>query len=318
MVETKRRQLRTFPGLRASDFQHEADIKATRAARRTRPRRRGLEDHGYGFERLCYLENVASNVRVTTRMFPRVYKSLLRGSGILGVEEPELYVAVDPIPNAYTYGHTKPFLFLTSGLVDILDDEERFFVIGHELGHIKADHVLYTVLAKNIAGIVSALGQATLGIGALLGQGLVLALNEWYPPRSSPAEIPAGTSVRVWILSDPWSFLMTGGAPAFRETLGSEHDLTAKTGTSRLACVDTVLVPPHDPGAIEICRAQWQMLEVTSLTRASVHPHSSVTLRARPSGSEEATWGAATGSGVALSGYRDFPWDTQMSGFPPF
>ena len=69
---------------------------------------------------------------------------------------------------------------LTSGLVDMLDDEERFFVIAHELGHIKAGHVLYTVLARNIAAVVNLIGQATLGLGALLGQGLVIALYDWY------------------------------------------------------------------------------------------------------------------------------------------
>jgi Zn-dependent protease with chaperone function len=69
---------------------------------------------------------------------------------------------------------------LTSGLIDLLGDEELSFVIGHELGHIKAGHVLYTVLANNIASIVAAIGQATFGIGSLLGQGLVVALHDWY------------------------------------------------------------------------------------------------------------------------------------------
>jgi Zn-dependent protease with chaperone function len=35
-------------------------------------------------------------------------------------------------------------------------------------------------MARNIAAIVALLGQLTLGIGALLGQGLVFALYEWY------------------------------------------------------------------------------------------------------------------------------------------
>src|SRR5262249_41946393 len=181
MGETKRRHLRTFPVLRAAAFQPPADVAATEALR-SGP---GLDTvmskvMEYGFERLYYLDNVASNVRVTERMFPRLYRSLQWGCRILEIEEPELYVTVDPIPNAYTYGHTRPFIVLTSGLLDMLDDEERFFVVGHELGHIKADPVLYTVLAKNIAAIVALLGQATLGLGALLGQGLVFALNEWF------------------------------------------------------------------------------------------------------------------------------------------
>ena len=62
----------------------------------------------------------------------------------------------------------------------MLDDEECFFVIAHELGHIKAHHVLYTIMARNISTIVSIIGQATLGIGTLLSQGLVVALHDWY------------------------------------------------------------------------------------------------------------------------------------------
>jgi Zn-dependent protease with chaperone function len=61
----------------------------------------------------------------------------------------------------------------------MLDEEECFFVIAHELGHIKCGHALYTLVARNIAAIVALIGQATLGIGALLGQGLVYALLEW-------------------------------------------------------------------------------------------------------------------------------------------
>jgi Zn-dependent protease with chaperone function len=177
----KRKQLKVFPGLQAEDFQHPDDVTATQALSAVP----GLDTlvskvMEYGFERVYYLENMAANVRVTPRMFERLHRSLGWGCKILGIEEPELYIQVDPTPNAFTYGHNKPFIVLTSGLVDMLDDEERFFVIAHELGHIKAGHVLYTVMARNIAAIVQLIGQATLGLGSLLGQGLVMALYDWY------------------------------------------------------------------------------------------------------------------------------------------
>jgi Zn-dependent protease with chaperone function len=178
---TRRKQLRTFPGLQAEDFQHPDDLTAT-SALQSIP---GVDTLvakvlEYGFERVYYLENVASNVRVTPRMFERLHRALGWGCKILGVDEPEMYVHVDPIPNAYTFGHKRPFIVLTSGLVDMLDDEERFFVIAHELGHIKCGHVLYGMIARNIAAVVNLIGQVTLGLGTLLGQGLVLALYEWY------------------------------------------------------------------------------------------------------------------------------------------
>ena len=181
MAETKKRKLRRLPGLQPADFQHPSDVAATEALRKVPGLDKALAKvMEYGLERLYYLENVASNVRVTERMFPRMHRALQWGCQVLDLPEPELYVTVDPVPNAYTYGHTQPFIVLTSGLVDMLDDEERFFVIGHELGHIKADHVLYTLVARNIAALVTLVGQATLGIGALLGRGLVYALYEWF------------------------------------------------------------------------------------------------------------------------------------------
>ncbi|MGE0886947.1 MAG: M48 family metallopeptidase [Blastocatellales bacterium] len=181
MGETKKKRLKTFPHIEARDFQHPWDAKATEALKSVP----GLDKvvskvMEYGLERIFYLENTASNVRVTQRQFPRLYRSLGWGCKILGVQEPELYIELNPVPNAYTYGHTRPFIVLSSGLVDMLDDEERFFVIAHELGHIKAGHVLYTIIARNIAEIVSLVGQATLGLGTLVGQGLVLALHDWY------------------------------------------------------------------------------------------------------------------------------------------
>jgi Zn-dependent protease with chaperone function len=181
MSETKKKRLRTFPNLEAKDFQHPWDATATETLKSIPGLKLVVAKiMEYGLERIFYLQNTASNVRVTSRQFSRLHRALGWGCKIIGVEEPELYIALDPTPNAFTYGHTRPFIVLTSGLVDMLDDEERFFVISHELGHIKAGHVLYTVIARNIAEIVSLIGQSTMGVGALIGQGLVVALHDWY------------------------------------------------------------------------------------------------------------------------------------------
>jgi Zn-dependent protease with chaperone function len=179
--ETRKRRLRVLPGLLPPEFQHPQDVAATEALKKVPGLDKLLSKIlEYGVERLYYLDNVASNVRVTPRMFPRLHRNLTWACKILDVPEPELYVTVDPVPNAFTYGHTRPFVTLTSGLIDMLDEEETFFVIGHEVGHIKAGHVLYGTMARNIAAVIELIGQATLGIGALLGAGLVYALLEWY------------------------------------------------------------------------------------------------------------------------------------------
>jgi len=177
----KRRKLRPLSGLVVEELRHPTDTRATEALKKIP----GLDKLlakilEYGLERLFYVDNIASNLRVTPQMFPRLHRSLTWACKILDVTEPEMYVTLDPVPNAWTYGHTKPFVSLTTGLVDMLSDEELFFVIGHEVGHIKAGHVLYGTMARNIAAVIALIGQATFGIGSFLGQGLVIALYEWY------------------------------------------------------------------------------------------------------------------------------------------
>ncbi len=176
-----KRKLRTFADLDPQAIMHPWDVQATRTLAKVP----GLETltrkvMEYGFERVFYLENVADNVRVGDKMFPRLYRLLQWGCKILGVAEPELYVNTDPVPNAYTYGHTRPFMVLSSGLIDMLDDQELLFVVGHELGHIRFGHVLYTVLARNLSIILELIGKATLGLGSLVGYGLALPLFDWY------------------------------------------------------------------------------------------------------------------------------------------
>ncbi len=174
-------KLKTFRHLDDETIMHPWDIKASGVLRKVPGlqlvTRKVME---YGFERVYYLENTADNVRVTPDMFPRLHRYLRYGCQILGVEEPEMYVSMDPEPRSFTYGHKRPFIVLTSGLIDMLDAQERFFIIGHELGHIRFGHVLYTVLAENLATILEMVGKATLGIGSLVGFGLALPLFDWY------------------------------------------------------------------------------------------------------------------------------------------
>jgi Zn-dependent protease with chaperone function len=177
----RKRKLRTLTGLSIDEFRHPSDERATGALKQIP----GLDKLiakilEIGLERMFYIDSIASHLRVTPKMFPRLHKSLIWATKILDVAEPELYVMTDPKPNAFTYGHTRPFITLTTGLIDMMSDEELFFVIAHELGHIKGGHVLYGTMARNIAPLIQLLGEFTLGIGSLLGRGLIYALFEWY------------------------------------------------------------------------------------------------------------------------------------------
>jgi Zn-dependent protease with chaperone function len=130
-------------------------------------------------ERVAYIMNVAQSVRVSATQCPRLYASLREACAILDVPEPELYIAQTPLVNAMTSGHTRPYIIVHSGLVDLLNEEEIMAVIAHELGHIKSGHVLYKTMARAISLLIQLLSEMTLGIGRLVGYSLEAALLEW-------------------------------------------------------------------------------------------------------------------------------------------
>ncbi len=190
-------QLKTYPGLRGSDFMHPWDVKATTALKSVPGFDKLISKiMEYSFERVYYLQNVADNVRVTDKNFAKLIRYLEWGCKILDVPKPEFYVSLDPAYNAFTYGHTKPFIVISSSLLNLLDEQEKMFVICHELGHIKCEHVLYTLVAENLAVLIEMFGKMTLGVGALLGAGLALPILDWYRKAELSADRAALLAVQ--------------------------------------------------------------------------------------------------------------------------
>lgn len=171
---------RRFPGLDPAMLQHPYD-RAALGALQSVP---GLDIVVRKFielfpERVAYIQNVAQNVRVSKTQCPQLYTLLREACAILDVGQPELYVAQYPIPNALTSGHDHPYIIITTGLLDLMNEDEVLAVIAHELGHIKAGHVLYKTMAHGISFLLAIVSDMTLGIGRLVGRTLEVALLEW-------------------------------------------------------------------------------------------------------------------------------------------
>jgi Zn-dependent protease with chaperone function len=169
-----------FPELDVTALQHPYDRAALQALQKVP----GLDVIIRRFiellpERVAYIQNVAQTIKVTPRQCPKLYASLQEACAILDVPEPELYVMQYPIANAWTSGHDHPYIIVTTGLIDLMDDDEILAVLGHELGHIKSGHVLYKTMARSITFLLEQLGQMTLGIGRLVALTLEAALLEW-------------------------------------------------------------------------------------------------------------------------------------------
>ena len=106
-------------------------------------------------ERVYTVQYTGSHLRVTKDSYPKIYEYLEYACDILDVKKvPELYIEWGYNINACTVGAENPIIVLNSGLIDLCDDDEIMFVIGHELGHVKSNHMLYHMMAQVINIII--------------------------------------------------------------------------------------------------------------------------------------------------------------------
>lgn len=132
-----------------------------------------------GIDRWMYCYNMSMSVRCGPRQYSSLHSILKESCRVLDMPEPELYLASNPFPNAFAGGVERPYITLRSGIIDNLTDEQLYHLIGHELGHIKANHVLYFSVASVLIPLLDALGKRTFGTSDLATYALVLAMYEW-------------------------------------------------------------------------------------------------------------------------------------------
>lgn len=91
-----------------------------------------------------YLWNIVENLTMTA-----------------GMPMPSLYVIDDPSPNAFATGRSpeKASVAFTTGLIQLLENEELEGVAAHELSHIQNRDTLYMVLVAVMVGALSLMGD---------------------------------------------------------------------------------------------------------------------------------------------------------------
>jgi Zn-dependent protease with chaperone function len=169
-----------LPGISSRAYEHPADRSALVALRK-------LSGFDVLLRRLAGLFNdrslrlmfLASSVRASEQQFPQLYQSLLDGCYILDLPTvPELFISQDPMVNAMSLGADKPFMVITSGMVELMDAEEARFIIGHELGHVLSGHAVYRTMLYHLIRLAQRI--AWMPIGYLGLRGIIWGLEEWY------------------------------------------------------------------------------------------------------------------------------------------
>jgi heat shock protein HtpX len=74
-----------------------------------------------------------------------------------GLPMPKVYIMNDPSPNAFATGRdpNHSSVCVTSGLLDIMDDQELQGVLAHELGHVKNYDIRVSMVAFALTSVIS-------------------------------------------------------------------------------------------------------------------------------------------------------------------
>jgi Zn-dependent protease with chaperone function len=124
------------------------------------------------------LLQVASSVRVGPKQYPQLDRIRNEVAATFDLDEvPELFVERSAQAYAYTYGIDKPFIVISTGSVDLLDNESLRFLIGHETGHVMSGHALYNTLLRRLIDLTTSF--AWVPAGAIAMRAVIAALREW-------------------------------------------------------------------------------------------------------------------------------------------
>jgi heat shock protein HtpX len=95
---------------------------------------------------------------------PRLWRIIENLSITDGLPMPRVYVMNDPAPNAFATGRTpdKAAVCATTGLLEIMSDDELQGVFAHEMGHVKNYDIRVSMLAFALAAVISILADIML------------------------------------------------------------------------------------------------------------------------------------------------------------
>lgn len=169
-----------FPDLSPRAYEHPADRGALVALRAIPGFDSVLKTiSGAIGERSVRLLYLATAIRVSPRQYPQFHQMLNECATTLDLQPiPELYIQQDPVPSAMTIGLDKPIIVITTGMLDLVDEEGLRFIIGHEVGHVLSGHAVYRTMLMQLIGIATSIQW--LPIGAWGVRAMILGLNEWF------------------------------------------------------------------------------------------------------------------------------------------
>ncbi len=129
----------------------------------------GMNFYAYYFSDTMILKHYNA-IEVDPREAPMLYRVVERLVERAELPMPKVYIIHDHIPNAFATGRNPEHaaVAITTGLLELLNEDEIEGVMAHELSHVRNRDILVATIAATIAGAVAFIANM-LQWGAIFG-----------------------------------------------------------------------------------------------------------------------------------------------------
>lgn len=97
---------------------------------------------------------------------PRLYRIVENLAITTGMPTPKIYIIDDPAPNAFATGRDPKHAIVaaTTGIMDIMDDQELEAVMAHEMGHVQNYDIRVSMIAFGLVSAIALLSDIVLRV----------------------------------------------------------------------------------------------------------------------------------------------------------
>lgn len=129
----------------------------------------GMNFYAYYFSDTMILKHYQA-LEVDPREAPMLYRVVERLVERANLPMPKVYIIHDHIPNAFATGRNPEHaaVAITTGLLELLSEDEIEGVMAHELSHVRHRDILVATIAATIAGAVAFVANI-MQFGAMFG-----------------------------------------------------------------------------------------------------------------------------------------------------
>lgn len=142
--------MQELKGISLADYQHEDDKGAFLSLKKVKAFDKAVDWVVENtVEKVTDVQQTGSSLCVNEESSPNLYKLVLSIANTLDMEEiPQIYTRWGYDIYMTTDGDKHPKMLINTGVIDLLTEEEQRFLIGHEFGHIKSNHLQYLLLCR--------------------------------------------------------------------------------------------------------------------------------------------------------------------------